>query len=84
MCNYFSFFEKAGMDWNMDHDDISSASNPPGLSISSLGSIGAPPPFLSPQGPPTMTPLRSTPHKPDQRPIQPPPGPPAPAFRYFL
>ncbi|XP_076038811.1 zinc finger C4H2 domain-containing protein [Oratosquilla oratoria] len=66
------FFEKAGVEWSLEHDDV-----PGGLP--SLGGLGAAPSFLSPQGPP-LTPLRTS-HKADQRPLPPPPGPPAPAFR---
>ncbi|XP_047471173.1 zinc finger C4H2 domain-containing protein-like isoform X1 [Penaeus chinensis] len=72
-----SFFEKAGLEWSMEHDDLRSAG---GLGLSSLGPLGAPPSFLSPQAPP-LAPLRATPHKADQRPLPPPPGPPTPAFR---
>ena len=68
----------------MDHDDLGTSSNTAGLSMPSLGSIAAPPPFLSPTGPPSLTPMRTTPHKVDQRPLPPPPGPPTPAFRYVF
>ncbi|KAK7074985.1 Zinc finger C4H2 domain-containing protein [Halocaridina rubra] len=69
------FFEKAGVDWSMEHDDLRGG----GLTLSSLGALGAAP-FLSPQAPP-LAPLRAAPHKAEQRPLPPPPGPPAPAFR---
>ncbi|XP_066958370.1 zinc finger C4H2 domain-containing protein [Macrobrachium rosenbergii] len=70
------FFEKAGVEWSMEHDDLRGG----GLNLSSLGALGAPPSFLSPQAPP-LAPLRAAPHKAEQRPLPPPPGPPTPAFR---
>lgn len=76
-----NFFDKAGIDWSMEHDDLGGGSSSTGLSMSTLSSMGGgPPSFLSPQ-PPSLTPLRSTPHKVDQRPLPPPPGPPTPTFR---
>ncbi|KAG7177695.1 Zinc finger C4H2 domain-containing protein-like [Homarus americanus] len=42
------FFEKAGVEWNMDHDDLRGG----GLSLSSLSAMSAPPSFL--QQPPPM------------------------------
>ncbi|XP_050711505.1 zinc finger C4H2 domain-containing protein-like isoform X2 [Eriocheir sinensis] len=70
------FFEKAGVEWSMEHDDLRGG----GLSLPSLGAMSAPPSFLSPQAP-LPAPLRTTPHKADQRPLPPPPGPPTPSFR---
>ncbi|CAL4144758.1 unnamed protein product [Meganyctiphanes norvegica] len=73
-----SFFDKpggggggGGVEWSMDHEELRGT----GLGISAL-----PPAFMSPQAP-SLNPLRTQLHKPDQRPLPPPPGPPAPAFR---
>ncbi|MCL4137118.1 UNVERIFIED_CONTAM: hypothetical protein GTU68_010728, partial [Idotea baltica] len=76
-----NFFEKSGIDWNMEHDDLGGGSSSTGLSMSSLGGMGGgPPSFLSPQSH-SLNQMRSTPHKVDQRPLPPPPGPPTPTFR---
>ncbi|KAK4323021.1 hypothetical protein Pmani_006258 [Petrolisthes manimaculis] len=72
------FFEKAGVEWSMEHEDLRCAGG--GLNLSSLSGMSGPPSFLSPQAP-LPAPLRTTPHKPDQRPLPPPPGPPTPSFR---
>ncbi|KAA0191227.1 hypothetical protein HAZT_HAZT001664 [Hyalella azteca] len=88
-----NFFEKSGMEWSHDSDDMQGS----GLSIGgghsgalgglssslaglpTLGGLGSSSPFLSHhQG--GLAPMRG-PQKVEQRPLPPPPGPPAPSFR---
>ena len=90
-----SFFDKSGMDWPSDQDDMTGGGGGlqvvgpsgglSGLSSSlaglpTLGGLGGSPSFLSPHQSSSLAPMRS-PQKVDQRPLPPPAGPPAPAFR---
>ncbi|KAF2351322.1 hypothetical protein FHG87_017922 [Trinorchestia longiramus] len=88
-----NFFEKAGMEWAHDSDDVPG----PGLSVvghssalsglssslaglPTLGGLGGSAPFLTHHQGGSLAPMRG-PQKVEQRPLPPPPGPPAPSFR---
>lgn len=89
-----NFFDKPGMDWPHESDDLSGPGPMPVVGPSSalgslpsplaglpsLGGLGGSPSFLSPHQSTSISPMRS-PQKVDQRPLPPPTGPPAPSFR---